>query len=119
MRYRDSRFRETPETFINGATAFVTFVLAMVFLIGAVWTLGTLTLDKGSSWAVILAALTAFVVSFAILMALLLNAKPSDVFAVTAAYAAVLVVFAGLANKSLTDLYDELHIGPGGNNTSG
>jgi len=72
----------------------------MIFLVGAVWALGVVTLDLKLSLFITLGVLTAFVVLFALWTVVVLQARKSDVFAVTAAYAAVLVVFVGLSARS-------------------
>jgi hypothetical protein len=96
--FLDLRFSRTAEGYIHAWVTFLTVLMATIFLVGATWVLGELTIYYESPLAVVLGVLTAFIISFTMWAAFILDAKKSDVFAVTAAYSAVLIVFAGLTN---------------------
>jgi hypothetical protein len=66
----------------------ISMVLAAILLIGAIVSLHAVTSDKAK-----LGLVATFTVLFAASIALLTNARRAEVFAATAAYAAVLVVF--------------------------
>ena len=68
--------------------AFISLLLAALLLIGAIVSLHTVSSDEAK-----LGLLTMFTLLFAVSIALLTNARRPEVFAATAAYAAVLVVF--------------------------
>lgn len=70
------------------AVAFISTVIAAILLIGAITSLYFVT-NSGAK----LGMISGFTVLFAIGVGLLTNAKRSEIFAATAAYAAVLVVF--------------------------
>jgi len=70
------------------AVAFISTVIAAFLLIGAITSLYFVT-NPGAK----LSMIAGFTVLFAISVVLLTNAKRSEVFAATAAYSAVLVVF--------------------------
>lgn len=70
------------------AVAFISTVIAAILLIGAITSLYFVT-NPGAK----LGMISGFTVLFAIGVGLLTNAKRSEIFAATAAYAAVLVVF--------------------------
>lgn len=75
-------------------------VSALIFLVVAVWVLWIL---READATVRLGVVTAFVVVFAAFLSGVTTAKRSDIFATTAAYAAVLVVFLSRGDAS-TDL---------------
>jgi len=70
------------------AVAFISTVIAAILLIGAITSLYFVT-NPGAK----LGMISGFTILFAIGVGLLTNAKRSEIFAATAAYAAVLVVF--------------------------
>jgi len=74
---------------------------ALIFLVVAVWVLWIL---RKAEATVRLGVVTAFVVVFAAFLALFTSAKRSDIFATTAAYAAVLVVFLSQGENASTQL---------------
>jgi hypothetical protein len=70
----------------------INLFVALFFLIFAVW---ALWLSERTHFTVSLAVLTSFVIVFQLWISLATPAKRSDIFALTAAYAAVLVAFVG------------------------
>ncbi|KAH7420204.1 hypothetical protein BKA64DRAFT_738255 [Cadophora sp. MPI-SDFR-AT-0126] len=86
-------FRWTPEKWIHDSVTGINLTIAIVFLVGATWSLwGS---EHSDHVTVTLAVLTTWVIIFAAWIGLLTNANRGEVFAATAAYAAVLVVFVG------------------------
>jgi predicted lysophospholipase L1 biosynthesis ABC-type transport system permease subunit len=80
----------------------VSAILCAVLLVGAMACLGAI---NQRSWKLSIGMVAVFIFMFAAFVALLTNAKRSEVFASTAAYAAVLVVYVGSG------------VGPGGRAT--
>lgn len=80
--------RHFSERHVMWAVAFISTVIAAILLIGAITSLYFVT-NPGAK----LGMISGFTVLFAIGVGLLTNAKRSEIFAATAAYAAVLVVF--------------------------
>ena len=70
------------------AVAVISIVLAAILLIGAITSLYFVTMPAAR-----LGMISAFTVLFALSVGVMTNSKRAEVFAATAAYAAVLVVF--------------------------
>lgn len=83
-----------PEKQIDKIVTFLNLTVAMIFLVLATWILWIVEV-RTKLFPLRLAILTIFVLFFAIYIGYLTSAKRSEVFAATAAYAAVLVVFLG------------------------
>ena len=93
MIFKDTRFEWTSENYTHAAVTSITLVIAMILLIGAVWSLWAA--EKYYHFTLRLGVLTIWVILFSLWIALATGARRTDVFAATAAYAAVLVVFVG------------------------
>ena len=65
-------------------------------LVGPLWWLQYLSAQKNTEYQ--LAVITGFLVLFTILLSILTVARPFEVLAATAAYAAVLMVFLQISN---------------------
>ena len=94
-------FSVVKEKIIHRIVTFFTMLSALIFLVVAVWVLWIL---RKAEATVRLGVVTAFVVVFAAFLALFTSAKRSDIFATTAAYAAVLVVFLSQGEDASTEL---------------
>ena len=96
---KDKGFRDISETAVRGFATFWTFLVAIGFLMGAIWLLWRIKLDDVPPDTVLqrqLIATTAFAAVFGVWIALFTSAKRAEIFGATAAYAAVLVVFVGI-----------------------
>ncbi|KAI0970641.1 hypothetical protein F4678DRAFT_435836 [Xylaria arbuscula] len=93
MIFNDQRFSWTSEKYIHGVVTFITLAIAMVLLIGAVWSLWAS--EDDNHFTLRLGVLTTWVILFSLWITLATGARSGQVFAATAAYAAVLVVFVG------------------------
>lgn len=85
---------QLPERQVDKVVTFVNLMVALFFLVLAVWLLW-LTEDLSDLFPVRLAVLTAFVLLFSLYIGYYTSAKRAEVFGAAAAYAAVLVVFLG------------------------
>lgn len=79
------------ESIIDKSVTIVTMVLGVAMLIGPLWWLQHLSTQKNLEAR--LAVITVFLILFTILLSILTVARPFEVLAATAAYAAVLMVF--------------------------
>ena len=88
----DDQLNYVPEAKISRIATIIGLVVAVLFLVAAVW---LLFLSAKTHYTVQLAVLTVFVLAFGTWVNFFTNAKRYEVFGATAAYAAVLVVFVG------------------------
>ena len=88
----DKEIDYVPEKTIHKWVTFIGLVAAIAFLIAAIWVLWVI---PERLFVVKLGVLTAFVILFGIWVNYATTATRSEVFAATAAYAAVLVVYVG------------------------
>lgn len=88
----DSEIIYVPEKSIHKSVTLIELVAAVAFLIAAIWTLWVV---PTKFYVVKLGVLTVFVILFGIWVSLATPATKSEIFAATAAYAAVLVVYVG------------------------
>jgi hypothetical protein len=87
-RNSDDRVTYIPEQSMNTFTTICGTIIALGFLIGAIWSLWhTSDLEKK------LAAVTGFIIGFGLVVGFLTNARRTEIFAATAAYAAVLIIY--------------------------
>ena len=86
----DSEIIYVPEKRIHKSVTLIELVAAVAYLVVAIWTLYVV-----KPYKVKLGVLTAFVILFGIWVSLATPATKSEIFAATAAYAAVLVVYVG------------------------
>ena len=84
----DELFTYYLEKRVERMVAIINVIVAAILLIGAIMCLYCVTLPTAR-----LCIMAVFTISFAVSIALFTNAKRAEVFAATAAYAAVLVVF--------------------------
>ncbi|GES58894.1 hypothetical protein ATEIFO6365_0003017700 [Aspergillus terreus] len=85
--HRIGRFNERS---ISIAVAVISIIVAAVLLVGCITALYFITNDTAK-----LGMIAAFTATFALSVGLMTNARRAEIFAATAAYAAVLVVFVG------------------------
>ncbi|KAL2693591.1 hypothetical protein Neosp_000151 [[Neocosmospora] mangrovei] len=90
--HRISRFEERSITI---AAALINIVIAIILLVGSITSLYFV-----SSPAAILGMISAFTIAFALSVGLMTNAKRAEIFAGSAAFAAVLVVFVSSGDLS-------------------
>lgn len=90
--HRISRFEERSITI---AVALINIVIAIILLVGSITSLYFV-----SSPAAILSMISAFTIAFALSVGLMTNAKRAEIFAGSAAFAAVLVVFVSSGDLS-------------------
>ena len=88
----DKEIDYVPEKTIHKWVTFIGLVAAIAFLIAAIWVIWVI---PQRLFVVKLGVLTAFVILFGIWVNYATTATRSEVFAATAAYAAVLVVYVG------------------------
>lgn len=88
----DTEIIYSPEKTIHKLVTFIGLVAAIAFLIAAIWLIWVVPTEL---FVVKLGVLTAFVVLFGVWVNYATTASRSEVFAATAAYAAVLVVYVG------------------------
>lgn len=91
------RYREivlTPEHYINKIVTGAVLAYAALSLVGALWFL-YLVRTKQRHIEAVLGLLSFFIILFGLSLLLFTNSSRTEVFAATAAYAAVLVVFLG------------------------
>jgi len=86
----ESKFNITREKYTRTAVTALTMGIALIFLVGAIW---VLWVSQRTRIEVTMAILTVFVILFASWLGMATNARRPEIFAATAAYAAVLVVF--------------------------
>jgi hypothetical protein len=88
-RNSDDRVTYILEKSINAFTIICETIIALGFLIGAIWSpWHTSELEKK------LATATGFIVGFGLVVGFLTNARRTEIFVATAAYAAVLIICA-------------------------
>ncbi|KAI8721324.1 hypothetical protein NCS52_00579600 [Fusarium sp. LHS14.1] len=90
--HRISRFEERSITI---AAALINIIIAIILLVGSITSLYFV-----SSPAAILGMISAFTIAFALSVGLMTNAKRAEIFAGSAAFAAVLVVFVSSGDLS-------------------
>ena len=88
----DSEIIYVPEKRIHKTVILIELLAALDFLIAAIWALWGV---RNKFYVVKLGVLTAFVAAFGMWISLATSATKSEIFAATAAYAAVLVVYVG------------------------
>ncbi len=88
----NSEILYVPEKSIHKLVTLIELVAAVAFLIAAIWLLWRI---PGELYVLKLGVLTAFVILFSIWISYATSAQKSEIFAATAAYAAVLVVYIG------------------------
>lgn len=88
----DSEIIYVPEKRIHKTVILIELLAAVAFLVAAIWTLWAVPTRL---YVVKLGVLTAFVILFGMWISLATSATKSEIFAATAAYAAVLVVYVG------------------------
>lgn len=88
-----------PEKFLNWITTFIILAFAAFLLIGAVWVLWVAQVRQPYQ-SVQLGLLTFFIIAFGFAINFITTVSRDQIFAATAAYAAVLVVFVGTNNNA-------------------
>jgi len=86
----EKKFNITREKYTSTAVTALTMAIALLFLVAAIW---VLWVSHQTYITVTMAILTVFVISFALWLGMATNARRPEIFAATAAYSAVLVVF--------------------------
>jgi hypothetical protein len=95
----NKEFKSVSEKALGRLTTIWTFIVGIGLLLGAVWVIWRIGIEEINTEIKFqrkLAALTCFTAMFGGWVALFTSARRSEIFGVTAAYTAVLIVFIGL-----------------------